>query len=350
MSRRRLLLVSMYPLDAGLWGPTVRITHLRDELASLADLDVIDGYRAARRGRLWRYALGGRLRGLDGIYVESSTFAPSESDLAILGLAHALGIPIVTYVRDAYQLFPEIYPRDSPKRRLAAAAFHPAIRALGAVSSHLAFPTRALADAVLGQGADAPLLPPGAPAPVEVPREATANRILYVGDARLAAQGADSLLEAVTIARGAGVEVELDVVSRAGQEPAPPHPSWLHVHRAEGRAIHALLSNVIATAIPRPRNRYNDLALPIKLFDYLSYGRPLLVTDCPEQARVVAGADAGVVMEDDAPGIADGIVRLASASSGELDRWSANASSAARAASWADRAHRIMDLLSSGPR
>src|SRR5205807_2560270 len=45
----RLLLISMYPLDRGLWGPTVRITHLRDELARMVRLDVIDGYRGARR-------------------------------------------------------------------------------------------------------------------------------------------------------------------------------------------------------------------------------------------------------------------------------------------------------------
>ena len=49
MSPTRLLLVSMYPLDAGIWGPTARITRVRDELARLVDLDVIDGYRAGRR-------------------------------------------------------------------------------------------------------------------------------------------------------------------------------------------------------------------------------------------------------------------------------------------------------------
>jgi glycosyltransferase involved in cell wall biosynthesis len=350
MSRPRLLLVSMYPLDAGLWGPTVRITHLRDELARLADLDVIDGYRTARRPRLWRYALAGRLRGLDGIYVESSTFSPSESDLAVIGLAHALDIPIVTYVRDAYQLFPELYPRDSLKRRLAAAAFLPAMRALRAVSSHVAFPTAGLAEAVFGPGANAPLLPPGAPEPVEVPRRPSANRILYVGDARLTAQGADRLLEAVEIARARGVEVELDVVSRPGQEPRPPHAPWLRVHRAEGPDIHALLPDVVATAIPRPRTRYNDLALPITLFDYLSYGRPLLVTDCREQARVVADADAGLVTPDDPPAIADGIARFATAPADAHSRWSTNAAAAARAASWEDRAHRIMSLMTSTPR
>ena len=345
----RLLLVSMYPLDAGLWGPTVRITRLRDELARLVDLDVIDGYRARRRQRLWRYAMAGRQRGLDGIYVETSTFLPAESDVAFLGLSRALGIGVVTYVRDAYQLFPESYPRDTLKRRLAAAAFLPAMRAMRAASSHMAFPTVGLAEAVVGPDAAAVLLPPGAPTPVDVPPSPSANRILYVGDARLPTQGADRLITAVEIARRAGVGLELDVVSRPGQEPAPPHPPWLHVHRAEGPAIHALLPGVVATAIPRPRNRYNDLALPIKLFDYLSYGRPLLVTDCAEQAGVVTDADAGLVTRDDPSAIAEGVVRLATAPPVQIARWSRNAADAAKAASWQDRARRIVNLLTRSP-
>ena len=335
----------MYPLDAGVWGPTARITRLRDELAQIVDLDVIDGYRGRRRPRLWRYALAGRQRGLDGIYVESSTFLPAESDVAFLALSRALGIPVVTYIRDAYQLFPEYYPRDTLKRRLAAAAFRPALRAMDAASSSLAFPTAGLASAVLGPDANAVLLPPGAPPPVDVPASPTAKRILYVGDAVLPTQGWDRLVSAVEIARRAGAEVELDVVSRPGQGPSQPHPSWLRVHRAEGHTIHALLGDVLATVIPRPRNRYNDLALPIKLFDYLSYGRPLLVTDCVEQAGLVSRADAGIVTRDDPSAIADGIVRLASAPPEQIARWSSNAAEAARAASWEDRARTIVSLL-----
>jgi hypothetical protein len=345
MSRTRLLLVSMYPLDTGLWGPTARITRLRDELARLVDLDVIDGYRARRRPHLWRYALDGRQRGLDGIYVESSTFLPAESDVAFLGLSRALGIPVVTYVRDAYQLFPEYYSRDTLKRRLGAAAFLPSLRALAAVSSRLAFPTSGLAEAVLGPDANAILLPPGAPPPMDVSRSSTARRILYVGDARLPANGADRLISAVETARSAGVDLGLDIVSRPGQGPSRPHPPWLRVHRAEGPGIHALLPDVIATAIPRPRNRYNDLALPIKLFDYLSYGRPLLVTDCTEQARVVTDADAGLVTRDDPAAMAEALVRLATAPPDRVSRWSANAAAAARAASWADRARTILGVL-----
>ena len=336
----------MYPLDRGMWGPTVRITHLRDELARLVDLDVVSGYRGARRLGLTRYAAAGRLRGLAGVYVESSSFLPAEADLAFMALARALGVPVLTYVRDAYQLFPDEYPRRSVRQRASAAVFRPALRALRAASSRLAFPTRGLASAVLGERAGAALLlPPGSPPPVTVPPRPDARRLLFVGDARLPNHGADRLLEAVGRARGDGVDLEVLVVCRPGQEPPPPHPSWLHVARAEGAGIHALLPDVLATVIPRPRSAYNDLALPVKLYDYLSYGRPLLVTDCAEQARVVAAAGAGFVTGDSVDAIAAGVRRLAGATPAELDAWSDAATVAAREASWAARARDIVEVL-----
>lgn len=338
----------MYPLDRGMWGPTVRISHLRDELDRLVDLDVVSGYRGARRVALARYALSGRLRGLDGIYVETSTFLPAEADIAFLGLARALGIGVLTYIRDAYQLFADYGRATSLRQRASTAAFRPMIRALRAVSGRLAFPTRGLAEAVLGDDADALLLPPGAPPPVEVPRDPDANRLLFVGDARLPAQGADRLIAAVELARRDGATIELEIVARPGQAPPPPHPEWLHVRRAEAEEIHALLPGVLGTVIPRPRGTYNDLALPIKLFDYLSYGRPLLVTDCLEQARVVRDADAGIISADAPDALAAAIARLAKAPAAQLDTWSRNAHVAARAASWSARAGTIRDLLVPG--
>ncbi len=336
----------MYPLDRGMWGPTARITNLRDELSKLVDLDVVAGYRGARRWALLRYAFSGRLRGLDGIYVESSSFLPAETDIGFLALARLLRIPVITYVRDAYQLFDDYGRAGGLRGRIGRWLFKPAIRALGGVSSRLAFPTRGLAEAVLGErAADAVLLPPGAPTPVEVELRPTANQLLFVGDARLPAQGAGRLIAAVEVARGRGAGVTLTIVCRPGQEPPEPHPDWLRIVRAEGNEIVELLPDVLATVIPRPRNTYNDLALPIKLFDYLSYGRPLLVTDCVEQARVVADAGAGIVAGDDVDALADGIARMASASSEQLDRWSQAARAAAGQASWSRRATEILDQL-----
>lgn len=335
----------MYPLDEGRSGPAVRISHLRDELAKLVELDVIDGYRGSRRLALARYATRGRLRGLDGIYVETSTFLPAEADVAFLGLARALGVPVLTYIRDAYQLFDEYYRTDTPRRWLSRHAFLPFVRALGAVSTRLAFPTAGLASAVGRDPADVVLLPPGSPPPVDVAREADADQVLYVGDARWPAQGVDRLIEAVGRAREGGAAVGLTVVSGPGQEPPRPHPAWLRVRRAEGKRIHRLLPRVVATVIPRPRGAYNDLALPIKLFEYLAYGRPMLVTDCIEQGRVVREADCGLVVGDSVEELATGIARVVTAPAGELDRLSSNARAAAERASWAVRAERIVAIL-----
>lgn len=335
----------MYPLDRGMWGPTVRITHLRDELDRLVDLDVVAGYRGARRLGLLRYAFSGRLRRLDGIYVETSSFLASEADLAVLALARGLRVPVLTYIRDAYQLFPDFYPVDSPRRWLGARAFLPMVRALRSVSSALAFPTHGLAEAV-GVAIDgAVILPPGAPPPARVDRLPSANRLLFVGDARHGVHGVDRLIAAVAAARQRGIDVELTVVSRPGQEPPGRHPEWMRVERAEGPAIRALLPDVIATVIPRPRSAYNDLALPIKLMDGLAYGRPLLVTDCPEQARVVADADAGIVTSDAPQAMANAIGQLVSAMPDQLAAWSANATAAAERASWSVRARAILDAL-----
>ena len=162
--RPRLLLVSMYPLDRGLWGATTRITQLRDALARRVALDVVSGTRGRRASAMTRYLAAGRLRGLAGIYVENATTLPGPADLAFLAIARARRIPILTYMRDAQQLFPEYYAVTSLKRRASRALFLPATRALMRLSTTVAFPSRGLATAVLGDerlGQAATLLPAG---------------------------------------------------------------------------------------------------------------------------------------------------------------------------------------------
>jgi glycosyltransferase involved in cell wall biosynthesis len=343
--RQRLLLLSMYPLDRGRWGPTARISELRDELARLVELDVVDGERGARRGRLLRYAFSGRLRALDGIYVENSSTLPSETDLAFLGLARLLRVPVVTYVRDAQYLFPEYYVARSVRRRVARFLFLPAIRLLRAVSRRTGYPSAGLARAVRDPAPEPLLLPPGSPQALGVPRRRDARSLLFVGGMRYPVHGLDLLLGAVERARANGDDLDVVCVSRPGEEPPEPRPDWLRVERGGADEIRTLLPGVLATIQPRHRSPYNDLAVPIKVMEYLAYGRPLVVTDCTEQARIVRNADAGIVVRDDVDDLADGLHRLSGATPEELDRWSANATRAAREASWQARARRIVDVI-----
>ena len=346
--RPRLLLLSMYPLDRGLWGATTRITQLRDTLAGRVSLEVISGTRAGRAGAMARYFASGRLRGLAGIYVESATTLPGPVDLAFLSVARARGIPVLTYVRDAQQLFPEYYAANTVKRRLSRAFFLPLIRALMRASTIVAFPSRGLAVAVLRdeQRADrAVLLPPGARLAVAPPVNPGARSLLFVGGLRYPAHGGPILVEAMELARERVAALQLICVSRPGEELPGPAPAWMRVVRAEGSEIDALLPDVLATITPRRRTPYNDLAVPIKVMEYLGYRRPMIVTDATETAAIVRGADCGLVVPDTAQGLAGAIVAMAEAPAEQLAAWGEAAGRAAAANSWDARAARVLELL-----
>jgi len=219
VTRPRMLLLSMYPLDQGLWGATTRITQLRDALSRRVELDVVAGTRSARGAALARYVAAGRLRGLAAIYVENATTLPGPLDLAFVAVARARRIPILTYVRDAQQLFPEYYVANTLKRRASRALFLPATRALIRASTTAAFPSRGLAAAVLGEGRRAqaaPLLPPGSRLADAGPINPAARSLLFVGGLRYPAHGGAILLDAMALAHARSSNLELICVSRPG--------------------------------------------------------------------------------------------------------------------------------------
>lgn len=346
--RRRLLLLSMYPLDRGLWGATTRITQLRDALSRRLQLDVISGTPARRARAMARYVAGGRLRGLGGIYVENATSLPRPADLAFLAIARAGRIPVLTYLRDAQQLFPEYYAAESVKRRLSRALFLPATRALMRVSTKVAFPSRGLAAAILRNERRAQLahlLPPGARMADAPAVDPAARSLLFVGGLRYPAHGGAILREAMEEVRARGIEMTLVCVSRPGEEPTDPPPGWMRVIRAEGPQIDALLPEVLASITPRRRTPYNDLAVPIKVMEYLGYARPIIATDAIETAAIVREADCGLVVPDTARGLAEGIAALASAPAAQIVQWGEAARRAAAANSWDSRAGAILALL-----
>lgn len=334
----------MYPLDRGLWGATARITQMRDALDRLVDLELVSGTRSQRSWALARFVAGGRLRGLRGIYVENATTLPGPADLAFVALARLFGIPVITYVRDAQQLFPEYFQAIGLKRRLSRALFLPLTRLLIRLSSLATFPSSGLAAAVTGRS-DQELLPPGSRLVGPSPLDPGARSLLFVGGLRLPAHGADILLDGTRLARERGHLVELICVTRPGEEPPVSMPPWVRVVHAESAAIDALLPGVLASITPRRRTPYNDLAVPIKVMEYLGFGRPLIVTDATEQARIVADARCGVVIPDTAEGIADGIGQVVTADAGTLAAWGRAARAAAEANSWERRAERVLELM-----
>ncbi len=71
-----------------------------------------------------------------------------------------------------------------------------------------------------------------------------------------------------------------------------------------------LASAGVALALLQPIERYR-VALPVKLFEYMACGLPVIVSDFPPNRAVVAGADCGLLVDPtDADAIAAAITRL----------------------------------------
>jgi glycosyltransferase involved in cell wall biosynthesis len=50
--------------------------------------------------------------------------------------------------------------------------------------------------------------------------------------------------------------------------------------------------------------------MPLKQFDYMSFGRPMVVTDCRETAALVNALESGVVVQDTPYALAQGVMKL----------------------------------------
>lgn len=79
--------------------------------------------------------------------------------------------------------------------------------------------------------------------------------------------------------------------------------------------------------VPHIRSPHTDATVPHKLFEYLSFGQPVIVSDCPPLARIVREFDAGeVFIASNASSFAEAAVRLSEAS-----RWRATSDNGKRA-------------------
>ena len=87
---------------------------------------------------------------------------------------------------------------------------------------------------------------------------------------------------------------------------------WISFEEVGYADLPEFLRGARVCAVPHPRSEYTDIALPLKLFDYMASARPVVTTDCPAAADVVRRNDAGLVCRSDPVDMASAIIRLLS--------------------------------------
>jgi glycosyltransferase involved in cell wall biosynthesis len=349
--RRRAIFLGMYPMGRIDRARAVRLHYMHQALSQLAEVDFIFGNRRERQQHIHRYLKSEKVKGADGLYVETSTSWCTLADLQLMVACRRSGVPVVTWIPDAYPLFPET---------MAAIPFHKRLGSslLWRLSVRGYFRTT---DVICTQsegfsrlfnyppGVRSVILPPAAD-PVEVPPISTgANTLLYTGNASQPRFGVEMLVEALEIARRELPDLRLLLVCPPDGHPPKTlynHRAWIEVMSLATDEIVNVLAGVRILVNPLRDVPYHRLQIPVKVMSYLGYGRPILSTDLPEISRIIQDTGAGLVVPATVQGLAGGVRRLFSADQDELNRMGQNALRAVREKhSWRHRAQQILDAF-----
>ena len=342
--QRSVVLLGMEPMDQLHRARQVRIHHMHQALNELTPTTLLTGARTPRRWLLLRYLLRGGLARTRAVYVEASTSTATETDLLFLNLARRAGLPILVFIPDAYQLFPQVYRRAGLKVVLLDWGWRRSIRAYQRLADVLFFPSEGLQAHFDCPRRAEPLPPAGVAGRPFVPPDPENRQVVYVG-ALNQLYGADLLLGAMERVIEALPDARLLVITREPGALDGLAAPWLRVEQRATDELAEVMAASSVAVIPWRQNEYHDLAMPVKLFDTMSYGRPLVVTPNRAMAAVVERWQAGLVVQAEAQALADGLLRLLSepALAAELGHNAYQAVQSENA--WLHRAQRVLQLV-----
>ena len=142
--------------------------------------------------------------------------------------------------------------------------------------------------------------------------------ILYMGDTGLR-RGTDTAIRAMPIILGHIPDARLILVGSNTEDVhlkriAAEEGVSAHVYFEGWQDVTTFPSYVEAAHLcvsPLKRNRHHDTTFANKIFQYMAGGKPLVVSDCPPQARVVHDSACGLVhIAEDAEGLASKIIYI----------------------------------------
>jgi glycosyltransferase involved in cell wall biosynthesis len=303
-----VLLYGMYDLAGLDKAPKVRIEMMTRALSARTHTERIVGGRFRRAAASLRWLLRGGPRRVGVVYVESVTTSSMPTDLAFLLLMRLLRKPVGVYFRDAYQLYRDIYPRQRRRQVLSDWAWRLTKPLLARIAT-----VRYVQSAGLGEALHLRrpvLLPPGTDPSSPDLGAGGQPLVAYVGGVGWA-DGFDTLVEAMAIVRARCPEARLVAVGPSpSAERRAALPDYVDLRRTGRDGLVQVLTDARCCVIPRPITEYTNFVIPIKLWDYLSYGKPVVATAATETARVLEESDAGLTTPDTAEGIAEGLLEL----------------------------------------
>jgi glycosyltransferase involved in cell wall biosynthesis len=350
VNNQPILVLAMYGLHRLDRGPQVRIYNLTRALADLAPIELIAAERPERPAKIRAFLRDKGLSHITGLHVEANTSWANLSDLRLMAACKRRSIPIITFIPDAHPLFPDVLNFPRWKKITTHLLWWASLQAYYRLSDAIAFQSQSFANLFhLPSNVRQMILPPGANQVTVSPLTSETTALLYAGNGRAARYGLDILLNGADLARRDVPNLHITLICPPEDAPPPSllySRSWVTLKHLQTNEIINEMPNTRAVIIPFQTIAYHHLLLPTKLMDYMSYGRPMLVTRCREIAHFVEENRVGLVIDDTPESMAEGIRRLFTANLDELNQMGQNALRAVREKhSWQHRAQQLLDTF-----
>lgn len=334
-------------------GSSVRPQHMYDAFIRLGyQVKLLEGQQnrgKERRRKVREIAEWLKTNCPDFCYVEPPTGPFFQgADLLLLKKLSKMKVPVGLFYRDALWRFAKWWDVPPVKKFFLILAQKWDYHWFQKYCDILYFPSQSMAD--LFQHKHKEILPPAA-LPQVLPKTPPKGCVAYVGGVSRR-YGTDILLEAMRIIREREKrDIRLLLVCReqtietfAPKACQDPSIEVLHVSGRE--ALREVYRRADAGLFPGRRDIYMDFAVPVKLYEYLGFGLPVVSTNCVESKKLCESLGFGVVTQDNPEDFAKGILKLYD-EAGLLDTLRDNACQAAAGQTWIHRAKKVAeDLLS----
>lgn len=231
-------------------------------------------------------------------------------------------IPLGAFYRDIYWKFDDMYPLKGIKKLLMVNLHKFDLKIYKKYLDILFLPSKQMNQYVNFPEDRVVALPSGGDLNlqnVEFPnRNHKSEEInaIYVGSLH-ETSGYDLLLESFRRINKEGIKINLTLVCREKEFKEKVDKfrgylgeSWLDVKHLGIEELGDFYYKSDFAVIPYRQNIYNNFAMPVKLIEYISFGMPILSTNCEETAKFINKNGFGITVNDNVEDFTKGIKKM----------------------------------------
>lgn len=267
----------------------------------------------SNRGRQVRNLLDEiKLNTIDFCYIESPTYPiMRHCDRSLIKSIHDKGIPIGYFYRDFYRKFPLQTDKRSLSRRIKDKALDYLQWRTDQVLHNcdiIYLPSEECK--TLFNFKNMKVLPPAGDNFIPIYEKEINYTCIYVGGI-LGHYDGKLLLDAFGELYKRDNRYKLILVCRQKEWEKFTHPfkheCWLEVHHTSGEGLIELYNKAMVALVVHNNNTYNQYAIPVKTFEYMSYGLPIVSVNIQALAKFIKTEDIGVVVDSTPSAVANGV-------------------------------------------